>query len=104
MQALGLQSFTVETEAPTCIICERPPILVEDKPAFLPRLDLPTHFDQESSAGFVGDGQVEAGVWVVSGCFDVAMKVKVIFSHGEVASQQPRLQKNFLKILIRPLL
>lgn len=103
MKGLGLRSFTLETEVPTCVICERPPILVEDKPAFLPRLDLPAHLDQESSARFVGDGQVEAGVWVVSGCLDVAMKVKVIFSHGEVASQ-PRLQRNFLKILIRPLL
>lgn len=86
-------AVTSEKEVLTCIIRERSSILVKDKPAFLPRLDLPTHFDQESSAGFIGDGQVETGVRVVSGYLDVAMKVKIIFSHREVTSQQPRLWK-----------
>lgn len=73
----------------TCKVCERPAILVEDKPAFLPGLYLAAHFDQEASTGFVSDGQMEAGVWVVSCGLDVAMQIKVVLSHREVARQEP---------------
>lgn len=75
----------------TRVVGERPTVLVKDEPAFLPGLDFPAHFDQEASAGFVGDGQVEAGVWVVTRRLDLSVKVKVVFPHGEVTRQQPRL-------------
>lgn len=87
------QQFNPEEEGLTCIICERPAILVKHKPAFLPRLDFASHFDQESSTGFISDGQVEAGIRVVSSCLDMAMKIKVVFPYREVASQQPGLWK-----------
>lgn len=77
----------------TCVVGECPAILVEDKPAFLPGLDLATHLDQETSTGFISDGQMEAGIWVVSSCLNMAMKTKVIFPYWEVASQQPGLWK-----------
>lgn len=82
-----------EEELLTCIVGERPAILVEDEPALLPGLDLATHFDQEASAGFISDGQMEAGIWVVTGCLNMAVKIKVVFSYREVASQQPGLWK-----------
>lgn len=72
----------------TCVVRQRPAVLVKDKPAFFPRLDLPSHFDQEASAGFIGDGQMKAGVRVVSSCLDVAVEVEVVFSHRKVATQQ----------------
>lgn len=60
--------------------------MVKDEPAFLPGLDLAAHFDKESPAGFISDGQMEAGVWVVSSCLDMAMKIKVVLPHREVAA------------------
>lgn len=75
----------------TCVVGERPAIMVEDKPTFLPGLDLSAHLDQKTSAGFVSDGQMEAGVRVVSGCLDVAVKIEVVLPYGEVACQQPGL-------------
>lgn len=75
-----------ETEVCTCVVRQGPAILVKDKPALFPRLDLPSHFDEESSTGFVSDGQVKAGVWVVSSCLDVAVEVKVVFSYRKVAT------------------
>lgn len=63
--------------------------MVKDEPALLPGLYLPAHFDQEAPAGFVSDGQVEAGVWAVSGRLDVSVEVKVVFPDWEVAAQQP---------------
>lgn len=74
---------------PTCVVGECSAILVKDEPAFLPGLDLPAHLDQKAPAGFISDGQVEAGVWVVSGRLDVAVKVKVVLPHREVAAEHP---------------
>lgn len=79
--------FDMESN-PTCIVGERSAILVKDKPAFLPGLDLAAHFDKKASAGFIGDGQMEAGVWVVSSRLDIAVKVKVVLSYRQVATQQ----------------
>lgn len=77
----------------TCVIRQRPAVLVKDKPAFFPRLDLPSHLDQETSTGFIGDGQMKAGVRAVSSCLDVAVEVEIVFSYRKVATQQPRLWK-----------
>lgn len=70
----------------TCVIGERPAVLVEDEPALLPGLYLAPHLDEEAPAGFIGDGQMEAGVWVVSSCLDVAVEIKVVLPHWEVAA------------------
>lgn len=70
----------------TCVIGERPAVVVKDEPTLLPGLYLSAHFDQEASAGFIGDGQVEAGVRAVSSRLDVAVEVKVVFPHWEVAA------------------
>lgn len=75
------------TEVQTCVIRQRPAVLVKDKPALFPRLDLPSHLDQEPSAGFIGDGQMKAGVRVVSSCLDVAVEVEIVFSYRKVATQ-----------------
>lgn len=72
--------------------------MVKDKPAFLPGLDLAAHFDQETSTGFISDGQMEAGIWVVSSCLNVAVKIKVVFPYREVACQQPGLWKQAMKL------
>lgn len=76
---------------PTCVVGQRSAVLVKDEPAFFPGLDLPAHLDQKAPAGFIGDGQMEAGIWVVSGRLDVAVKVKVVLPHWEVAAQHPGL-------------
>lgn len=60
--------------------------MVEDEPALLPRLYLAAHLDEEAPTGFISDGQMEAGVWVVSSRLDVAVEIKVIFPHWEVAA------------------
>lgn len=60
--------------------------MVKDEPTLLPGLYLSAHFDEETSAGFIGDGQVEAGVRAVSSRLDVAVEIKVVFPHWEVAA------------------
>lgn len=70
----------------TCVIGERPAVVVKDEPTLLPGLYLSAHFDEEAPAGFVGDGQVEAGVRAVSSRLDVAVEIKVVFPHWEVAA------------------
>lgn len=77
----------------TCVVGERPAVVVEDEPALLPGLYLAAHFDEEAPTGFVSDGQVEAGVRAVPGRLDVAAEIKVVFPHREVAAKQPRLRK-----------
>ena len=72
----------------TDVVGESPLETVEDEPAFLPGLDLAAHFDEVAPTGLIGDGQMEAGIWVVSSRLDVAMKIKVVFPHWEVATQQ----------------
>lgn len=72
----------------TCIIRESPAVMVKHKPTFFPRFDFSAHLDEESSAGFICDGQMKAGVGVVPGSFNVAVKIKVVFSYREVASQE----------------
>lgn len=83
---------------PTCVVGECSAILVKDEPAFLPGLDLPTHLDKKAPAGFIGDGQMEAGVWVVTSCLYVAVKVKVVPPHWEVAAQHPGLWQSKRRI------
>lgn len=78
---------------PTCVVGECPAILVKDEPAFLPGLDLPAHLDEKAPAGFVGDGQMEAGVGAVSRRLDVAVKVEVVLPHREVAAQHAGLRQ-----------
>jgi len=80
------------TQPLTCVVRERPAVLVEDEPALLPGLDLSSHLDQEAPARLIGDGQLEAGVRAVSGRLDVAVEIEVVLPHGEVASQ-PRLRR-----------
>lgn len=70
----------------TCVIGEGPAVMVKDEPALLPRLDLATHLDEEAPTGFISDGQMEAGVWVVSGRLDVAVEIDVVFPRWEVAA------------------
>lgn len=70
----------------TCVIGERPAVVVKDEPALLPGLYLAAHFDEEASAGFIGDGQMETGVRAVSSRLDVAAEIKVVFPHWEVAA------------------
>lgn len=70
----------------TCVIGERPAVVVEDEPALLPCLYLAAHLDEEAPTGFISDGQVEAGVWVVSSRLHVAVEIKVVFPHWEVAA------------------
>lgn len=70
----------------TCVIGERPAVMVEDKPALLPGLYLASHLDEEAPTGFISDCQMEAGAWVVSSRLDVAVEIKVILPHWEVAA------------------
>ena len=73
----------------TCIVGQGPSVLVEHEPALLPGFDLAAHLDQEAPAGLIGDGEVEAGVWVMPRLLDVAVEVKVVFPHREVPRQHP---------------
>lgn len=75
----------------TCVVRQRPAVAVEDEPALLPRLDLSSHLDEEAAARLLRDGDVVAGLDVVSGRLDVATQVEVVLPHGQVAGQRASL-------------
>lgn len=87
----GTDVPTVACVILTCVVRERPAVPVEDEPALLPRLDLSSHLDEEAAARLLHDGDVVAGLDVVSGRLDVAAQVKVVLPHGQVAGQWTRL-------------
>lgn len=65
----------------TCIVRQRPPVAVKDKPALLPGFDFAAHLYEKAPAGFLCDGDVETGLCVVAGRIDVGAKVEVVFSY-----------------------
>lgn len=75
----------------TCVVRQCPAVTVEDEPALFPRLDLSSHLDEETTARLLRDGDVVAGLDVVSGRLDVATQVKVVLPHRQVAGQRARL-------------
>lgn len=76
----------------TCVVGERASVAVENEPAFLPSLDLSSHFDQVAAAGLLRDGQVVARVRAVARRLDVSPQVEVILPHGQVSGQRARLE------------
>lgn len=75
----------------TCVVGQRPAVAVKDEPALLPRLDLSSHLDEEAAARLLRNGDVVAGIDVVSGRLDVTSQVEVVLPHRQVASQRTRL-------------
>lgn len=75
----------------TCVVRQCPTVTVEDEPALLPRLDLSSHLDEEAAARLLRDGDVVAGLDVVSSRLDVATQVEVVLPHRKVAGQWARL-------------
>lgn len=66
---------------------------VKDKPALLPRLDLPTHLDQVALAHLLCQDDVVAGVNVVARGLDVQPQVEILLADGEVPCQGTSLEK-----------
>lgn len=75
----------------TDVVGQRPLEAVEDEPALLPGLDLPSHLDQVALAHLLRDDDVVAGVDAVARRLHVRAQVELLLPDGQVARHWPSL-------------